>query len=342
LGIVEEDETTTLINDGTVIIVPHEQYRPGIKTVYLPRVGQYGDFVLEMRENYGFDSDIDDTNGIYLRIIDGPFTDLINANAEEDASGLRPLIYDGEAFYDQLSNIMISVNVINDESTEVSVDFGFDPLDEISPGIEIIKPIESTWIRIGDTVSVEVEARDAGTVENIEIYIDENLVAECSGEGVISSCEHEWNTENLAELEHTIRAVAVDPSGNVGEISHNVYTSVDIKNGWPKEIPYFFDGIINADVDKSVAGREYIFSYNTSAELTNFSFEPMGGWPVNIPGDWASEYQASYARSQGNHYLAYESNSNISILTPSGSNVRHNNKAFLHDSCTNYVLSHEI
>ena len=83
--------------------------------------------------------------------------------------------------------------------------------DTVAPTVSITAPSAGSYV--SGTATIRVQASDNVGVARVEFYIDGELV--CVDRSAPYECE--WDTTSWPEGEHTIRVVAYDTSGNVGE-----------------------------------------------------------------------------------------------------------------------------
>ena len=88
--------------------------------------------------------------------------------------------------------------------------------DTTPPVVTIVNP--KAGATVSGVVSVSVNASDNVSVKSTTLYIDGKLVATAS----VGSLSYSWNTKKVASGSHAIKALAVDPSGNIGSKSITV------------------------------------------------------------------------------------------------------------------------
>ncbi len=81
--------------------------------------------------------------------------------------------------------------------------------DTVAPSVRIVRPAANDWV--ADSVTVQVEAQDAGGISHIALLADDRTVAL----RFEPAWAFAWNTEGLADSSvHLLHAVAADAAGN--------------------------------------------------------------------------------------------------------------------------------
>jgi subtilisin family serine protease len=94
--------------------------------------------------------------------------------------------------------------------------------DNTPPQVLITNPITGSTVR--GTILVSISANDASGISKVAIYIDNKLKTTLSG---TSTFDFSWNTKQLKDGQHSVKAIAFDVIGNTS--SNNVI--VQVSNG---------------------------------------------------------------------------------------------------------------
>ncbi|PID27667.1 MAG: hypothetical protein CR982_05185 [Candidatus Cloacimonadota bacterium] len=153
-------------------------------------------------ENIVWESDIDG----YL----GSGTPLNINNLSLGEHNITMTVTDSDGYSDDAT---ISVEIIGSGNTP--------------PMISIISPSNGSSFTIGDIVSIETTAEDNGSIESIKLYVDNEILTTLTS----LPFNYDWNTSNLSEGDHTLKAIATDNEGLTGESEEVSITLSSSNNG---------------------------------------------------------------------------------------------------------------
>ena len=86
-------------------------------------------------------------------------------------------------------------------------------IDNIPPVVSIDSPPDGSVVR--DTVPLFISASDNFCLAKVNIYVDGQLIyTELEGSAASTSFIYEWDTTQLSEGAHVVRAIAIDCAGN--------------------------------------------------------------------------------------------------------------------------------
>jgi len=163
------------------------------------------------------------------------------------------------------------------------------------PSCEIISPDFGETFVQGETIAISVEATDTdGSIKEVRIYIDNIGV----GSVQFFPYNFDWNTDDIEEGSHTIRAVAMDDGNLEAEASSNIFI----------EIPHSF-------ID-SRDGNEYEF---LTIGTQTWMVENMAYLPSVYPSSRGSDsspyrYVIAYEGSSVSSAMATDNYSDYGVL----------------------------
>ena len=128
-------------------------------------------------------------------------------------------------------------------------------VDKTPPTVNITHPSGGSYVK--GTIEIRVEASDAWGIENVEFYIDGELVYE----DIEAPYEYLWATTGYTEGNHTIRVIVYDRAGNLAE--DEIHVIVD------NTPPHVF--IYSPEGGQLVNGTIQISFYGHDANIANIS-----------------------------------------------------------------------
>jgi len=159
-----------------------------------------------------------------------------------DASSPYEITWDTKSYSD--GNYTITVKAIdkagNTSQTSITV-----RVDNTAPFVSIINPVDGSYVK--GTITIQATATSQLGVSKIEFYVDNTKI----GEDTSSPYEISWNTAQVSDGDHTIKAKAYDIVNNSREVSiavkvDNTAPSVSITSPSNNAI---VEGIVNIQVN---------------------------------------------------------------------------------------------
>ena len=94
-------------------------------------------------------------------------------------------------------------------------------IDEIPPTVTFTQPTGTPPITVSGTITVVASAQDGIGVAYVEIYLDDVLVENRTGDTAV----YTWDTTGVSDGPHTLKAIAYDLAGNSKEVELEVIVS---------------------------------------------------------------------------------------------------------------------
>jgi len=145
-------------------------------------------------------------------------------------------------------------------------------VDLVPPNVEIQSPLPNSFV--GGLVTILINANDDYGIDHVEIYIDNQKIAEINNEPYV----YDWNTTNWSDGQHTITAKAFDLAGASNEESINVYV-----DNTPPSIGEV--NIIEGDYINNTAMANVVIQAEVSDALSGVS-QVVLAYRVGEEGDW--------------------------------------------------------
>jgi hypothetical protein len=108
-------------------------------------------------------------------------------------------------------------------SAEVTVAVENPLIDNIAPTVNIITPKDGSTV--SKVVKINIKAKDDSQLNQVQLFLDDNLFRTAVCNGTYCSVQIAWNTRKEATGKHSLTATASDVAGNVGTTSDpvNIY-----------------------------------------------------------------------------------------------------------------------
>ncbi len=133
-----------------------------------------------------------------------------------------------------------------------------------APSCEITSPEADSEITQGEVVTITVEAEDPdGNLKEVRFYVDDESIGTAAGDPY--SCS--WNTGDIAEGSHSIKATAIDEEGE--EASDNLTISI-VSGGTSSSAP---EAVFSASSENISTGVAVTFADESTNDPTSWSWD---------------------------------------------------------------------
>ncbi|PID30133.1 MAG: hypothetical protein CR982_01610 [Candidatus Cloacimonadota bacterium] len=118
-------------------------------------------------------------------------------------------------------NISMTVTDSDGYSDTASIGIKIEENGNLPPMVTINSPSNGSSFTIGDLVSIEMNAIDNdGAVEKVDLYLNNDLMISLTSSPYI----YEWDTANFEAGDYSLKAVATDNNGSIGESPITIIT----------------------------------------------------------------------------------------------------------------------